>query len=105
MKEIQAEKAEGVGGIEEACENMRSMCVDVTGYVKQVEQTIKELEEEKERAMESQRKLREELQIAKNEEVRNSWAELRDGGGASSMASMMGKGDHSELKGGLRKMF
>jgi len=105
MQEILILRQEHVGGIEETCENMQTMLLDVSGYAKKVEQSIKDMEEEKDRAVESERKLREELQIAKNEEVRNSWAELRKGEGATSMASMMGKGDHSELKGGLRKMF
>ena len=90
MKEIQMMRQEQVGGIEETCEIMHTMCVDITGYVKKVEQNIKEMEEEKIRAAESEQKLREELHIARNEEARNSWADLRKGEGATSMASMMG---------------
>jgi hypothetical protein len=105
MKEMNLMRQQQVGGIAEACDNMQAMCLDVGGYVKKVEQTIKDLEEELERAQESQKKLREELQIAKNEEVKNSWSELRNGEGATSMASMMGKGDATELKGSLKKMF
>jgi len=105
MKDMQMMRQQQVGGIEETCEIMHTMCLDVGGYVKKVEQNIKDLEEEKERAQESLKKLREDLQIAKNEEVKSSWADLRNGEGASNMASMMGKGEPSELKGGLKKMF
>merc|ERR1712025_1185197 len=102
MKDIQIMRQEQVGGIDEACENIHTMCLDIEGYVKKLEQNIKDMEEEQDRAKESERKLREELQIAKNEEAKNSWADLRKGGGAPSMASMMGNGDHSDLKGGMR---
>ena len=105
MKEMGEMRKQQVGGIAEACENMETMCLDVGGYVKKVEQHIKELEEELESAQESQKKLREELQIAKNDEVKKSWSELRNGEGASSMASMMGKEGGSELKGSLKTNF
>ena len=105
MKDMQLMRQQQVGGIEESCEIMHTMCLDVSGYVKKVEQNIKDLEEERDRAQESLKKLREDLQIAKNEEVKNSWADLRNGEGAPSMASMMGKGEPSELKGSLKKMF
>ena len=101
-------RKEQVGGIEETCENMQRMLLDLTGYVKKVEKSIKDMEEERDRAAESERKLREELQIAHNEDyekAKNSWAELRKGEGAASMASMMGRGDPSELKGELKKFF
>ena len=72
MKEMGEMKKQQVGGIAETSENMETMCLDVGGYVKKVEQHIKELEEELESAQESQNKLREELQIAKNDEVKKS---------------------------------
>ena len=72
MKEMQKMRQQQVGGIEEACENMKTMCLDVAGYVKKVEQNIKDIGEERDRAQESQKKLKEELQIAKNEEARSS---------------------------------
>eukprot|EP00092_Neocalanus_flemingeri_P025513 GFUD01027661.1.p1 GENE.GFUD01027661.1~~GFUD01027661.1.p1 ORF type:complete len:242 (-),score=97.37 GFUD01027661.1:33-758(-) len=105
MKEMSVMRQQQMGGIAEACENIEEMCRNVEGYVKKVEQTIKDLEEELERAQESQKKLREELQIAKNEEVKKSWAELRNGEGAASMATMMGSGEGPELKGILKKHF
>ena len=80
MKEMQKMRQQQVGGIEEACENMKTMCLDVAGYVKKVEQNIKDIGEERDRAQESQKKLKEELQIAKNEEAR-------------SRSSMMGRGE------------
>ena len=72
MKEMGEMRKQQVGGIAEACENMETMCLDVGGYVKKVEQHIKELQEELDSAQESQKKLREELQIAKNDEVKKS---------------------------------
>merc|ERR1719430_1580892 len=102
MQEMLIMRQEQVGGIEETCENMQRMLLDVTGYIKKVEQNIKDMEEERDKAVESERKLREELQIAQNEEYEKaskSWAaELRKGEGPKSMASMMGKGDPSALK-------
>ena len=80
MKEMQKMRQQQVGGIEEACGNMKTMCLDVAGYVKKVEQNIKDIGEERDRAQESQKKLKEELQIAKNEEAR-------------SRSSMMGRGE------------
>merc|ERR1712192_40057 len=105
MKDMQVMRQQQVGGIEESCEIIQTMCVDVSGYIKKVEQNIKDMEEERDRAQESLKKLKEDLQIAKNEEVKNSWADLKNGEGASSMASMMGKGEPSELKASLKKMF
>ena len=92
MKDIGMMREEQVGGIEETCEIMHTKCVDTSGYGKRVEHNIKEMEEEKLRAVESERKLREDLHIARNEEARNSWAELRKGEGATSMDLMMGRG-------------
>ena len=106
MKDMNVMRGQQIGGIGEACENLETMCLDVGGYVKKVEKIINELEEELLRAQESQTKLREELQIAKNDEVKKSWGELRNGEGATSMASMMGKGEPgSELKGTLKANF
>ena len=50
MKEMNSMRQQQVGGIAEACDNMQAMCLEVGGYVKKVEQTIKDLEEELERA-------------------------------------------------------
>eukprot|EP00092_Neocalanus_flemingeri_P024501 GFUD01026569.1.p1 GENE.GFUD01026569.1~~GFUD01026569.1.p1 ORF type:complete len:229 (-),score=74.20 GFUD01026569.1:194-829(-) len=105
MKEIRVMREQQIGGIAEACENLETMCLDVSGYVKNVEQAIKDLEEELERAQGSQTKLREDLQIAKNEEVKKSWGGLRNGEGAASMATMMGGVEGPELKGILKKQF
>merc|ERR1719438_438285 len=55
MKEIRMMRQKQVGGIEETCEIMQTMCEDIVTYVKKVEQHIEDLQKEKDTAVESER--------------------------------------------------
>merc|ERR1712142_1162145 len=91
IKEMHAMRKKQLGGIDGMCDNIKTMCDELRGYIKKVENNIKEMEEELSGAQETQRKLKEEIQISRNQTAQRSWADLRNGKGPSSMASMRGK--------------
>ena len=91
MEEMSAMRQEQLGGIEEQCENINTMCCDLKGYIEQVEQDVKDLEEELVRAKDKEKKLKEDIDKARNQELQKSWDNLRKGNAAMHMSDMMRK--------------
>ena len=88
MKDIHSMRREQIGGIERMCENMKSMRDELRGRIEGTELNIKDMEEELKGAQESQRKLKEDLHIAKNENAQRNWADIRNGREPRSLAYM-----------------
>ena len=88
MKDIHSIRREQIGGMERMCENMKSMRDELSAKIEGTEMNIKDMEEELKEAQESQRKLKEDLHIARNENAQRNWADLRNGKEPRSLAYM-----------------